>query len=86
MSGCGSPRGAQAAKRAGVGRVSPHRFRHACASLLFEHGRKIKQVQEWLGHHGASVTLRVYIHLVDRGVGTADFFDEVTGIGDDSCA
>lgn len=68
-----------AARAAGIGRVSPHMFRHTCASLLFEHGRNIKQVQEWLGHHDASITLRVYIHLVDRGVGDAAFFDQITG-------
>jgi integrase len=30
--------------------VSFHTFRHTCASLLFDDGRNIKQVQEWLGH------------------------------------
>lgn len=28
--------------------VSFHNFRHTCASLLFDEGRNIKQVQEWL--------------------------------------
>ena len=70
-----------AAAAAGLGRVSPHMLRHTCASLLFEHGRNIKQVQEWLGHHDAAVTLRVYIHLVDRGTGDAGFFDAITSPG-----
>ncbi len=30
--------------------VSFHTFRHTCASLLFEQGRNVKQVAEWLGH------------------------------------
>jgi integrase len=30
--------------------VNFHPFRHTCASLLFDAGRYIKQVQEWLGH------------------------------------
>jgi integrase len=57
--------------------VSFHTFRHTCASLLFEGGKNIKQVQEWLGHADPGFTLRTYVHLMDEGVGEADFFDEV---------
>jgi integrase len=53
-----------------------HTFRHTCASLLFEAGRNVKQVQEWLGHADASFTLRTYVHLMDEGVGDAQFMDE----------
>lgn len=49
--------------------VTFHTFRHTCASLLFEHGRNIKQVQEWLGHADPGFTLRTYVHLMDAGVG-----------------
>jgi integrase len=56
--------------------VSFHTFRHTCASLLFEAGRNVKQVAEWLGHADASFTLRTYVHLMDAGVGDADLFDE----------
>lgn len=56
--------------------VTFHTFRHTCASLLFEHGRNIKQVQEWLGHADPGLTLRTYVHLMDAGMGDADFFDE----------
>ena len=52
-----------------------HTFRHTCASLLFEEGRNVKQVAEWLGHADPSFTLRTYVHLMDAGVGDADFFD-----------
>ena len=55
--------------------VSFHNFRHTCASLLFEAGRNIKQVQEWLGHADPGFTLRTYVHLMDDGVGDADFLD-----------
>jgi integrase len=27
-----------------------HTFRHTCASLLFEAGKNVRQVSEWLGH------------------------------------
>jgi integrase len=59
--------------------VSFHTFRHTCASLLFEAGRNVKQVAEWLGHADPSFTLRTYVHLLDAGVGDAGFLDEVVG-------
>ncbi len=61
--------------------VSFHNFRHTCASLLFDDGRNIKQVQEWLGHADPGFTLRTYVHLMDDGVGDADFFDEAVAPG-----
>jgi integrase len=66
-----------AAESAGVPWVTFHVFRHTCASLLFEAGRDIKQVSAWLGHADAGFTLRVYVHLMDEGVGSAAFLDEV---------
>jgi integrase len=55
--------------------VTFHSFRHTCASLLFEAGRNVKQVSEWLGHADPGFTLRTYVHLMDAGVGDADFLD-----------
>jgi integrase len=49
--------------------VTFHTFRHTCASLLFDDGRNIKQIQEWLGHADPGFTLRTYVHLMDAGVG-----------------
>jgi integrase len=79
-------------ERAGLGRhdadgewrtwVGFHTFRHTCASLLFvggedgENRKDIKQVAAWLGHSDPSFTLRTYIHLMDDGIGDADFLDE----------
>lgn len=59
----------------GLGWVSPHTFRHTCASLLFAAGKNVKQVQEWLGHADPALTLRTYVHLLDEGLGDADFMD-----------
>jgi integrase len=59
-----------------------HTCRHTCASLLFAKGRNIKQVSDWLGDADLAFTLRTYVHLLDDGVGDADFFDvEVTTEG-----
>ena len=49
--------------------VTYHVFRHTCASLLFEEGRNVKQVADWLGHADPGFTLRTYVHLLDAGVG-----------------
>jgi Phage integrase family len=55
--------------------VSFHPFRHTCASLLFDAGRNIKQVQEWLGHADPDFSISTYVHLMDEGVGDAAFMD-----------
>jgi hypothetical protein len=58
--------------------VSFHAFRHTYASLLFEEGRNIRQVSEWLGHADPAFTLRTYVHLLDAGVGQGL---ELPGVG-----
>lgn len=67
------------AKRGGkeVVWISFHTFRHTCASLLFQEGRNVKQVADWLGHADPAFTLRTYVHLMDSGVGDAVFFDRL---------
>jgi integrase len=70
-----------ATEAAGLEWVTFHSFRHTCASLLFEAGRDVKQVAEWLGHADAGFTLKVYIHLMDGGVGDAAFMDEAVKVG-----
>lgn len=66
--------------------VSFHTFRHTCASLLFEQGRNVKQVQEWLGHSDPGFTLRTYVHLMDEGVGSAAFMDAAVRVSDPDAA
>jgi integrase len=60
---------------AGVPWVTFHTFRHTCASILFASGKNPKQVQVWLGHSDPGFTLRTYVHLIDDGLGDADFLD-----------
>jgi integrase len=61
--------------------VSFHNFRHTCASLLFANGKDIKQIQTWLGHADPAFTLRTYVHLLEDGVGSADFLDDAIEVG-----
>jgi hypothetical protein len=49
--------------------------------MLFEHGKNVKQVQEWLGHADPAFTLRTYVHLLDDGLGDADFLDGAVAAG-----
>jgi integrase len=51
-----------AAKAAGVV-VTSHAFRHFAASALISGGASVKQVQTFLGHASAVITLRTYAHL-----------------------
>jgi site-specific recombinase XerC len=70
-----------ATERAGVPWVSFHTFRHTCASMLFEQGKNIRVVAAWLGHSDPAFTLRTYVHLMDGGLGDADFLDRAVPEG-----
>jgi integrase len=53
-----------AAKRLGMDPVNAHQLRHTCASLLIRDGHaSVKQVQRFLGHATASMTLDTYASL-----------------------
>lgn len=51
-----------ACDEAGVGLTS-HSLRHFAASALISGGASVKQVQMFLGHSSATITLRTYAHL-----------------------
>jgi integrase len=61
--------------------VAFHAFRKACGSLLFAHGKTLKQVQGWLRHSNLTTTMNVYIDQVDDGLGSADVWDDILGAG-----
>ncbi|MGX5377616.1 site-specific integrase [Ligilactobacillus sp. LYQ135] len=53
-----------------------HGFRHTHASLLFEAGANIKQVQKRLGHTNVDVTLDIYTHITkDKTNEVVDLLD-----------
>jgi integrase len=58
-----------AAARAGVPWIGFHSFRHTCASMLIAQGKNPRQLAAWLGHADPAFTLRVYVHLMDDGLG-----------------
>lgn len=56
-------------------RITVHGFRHTHASLLFEAGATIKEVQVRLGHRDIKTTMNIYTHVTDNIKGkTADTF------------
>jgi integrase len=67
----------QATESAGLGKWSPHEFRHTAASLMISSGVPLKQVSEALGHSSISVTADVYGHLLAPSTATADAMAQV---------
>jgi len=52
-------------------RAGTHQLRHRYASVLLAGGVDIKALSEYLGHHDAGFTLRVYSHLMPSAEGRA---------------
>ena len=44
----------------------PHSLRHSFASNLFRHGVDIKIISELLGHSDISITLNIYVHVIEE--------------------
>lgn len=45
-------------------RLTPHTFRHTCASYLISQGLPIPAVSKHLGHSSPAVTMNVYAHMI----------------------
>ena len=48
----------------GMPKLSLHKLRHTCASILIDRGWNIKKIQYWLGHNDIKTTLDVYSHYI----------------------
>lgn len=49
-----------AAKRSGLGFVTPHVLRHSAAVWMAEGGRRMEEIAQYLGHSDSRITERVY--------------------------
>lgn len=49
-------------KETGIRRLSPHKMRHTCGTLLYEKCHDVFAVQKYLGHSNAIVTSKTYVH------------------------
>lgn len=56
-------------------RITVHQMRHSHASMLFEAGANVKDVQERLGHADIKTTMNIYTHVTTtQREKTADMF------------
>ncbi|WP_066321354.1 site-specific integrase [Bacillus sp. FJAT-29814] len=53
-------------KKHNLHKITIHGLRHTHASLLFEAGASIKEVQERLGHSDFQMTMTIYTHVTDH--------------------
>lgn len=51
---------------AGVRRIRFHDLRHSCATLLYEQGVPLENIQDVLGHSSPTVTKMIYIEVTKR--------------------
>jgi integrase len=51
-----------AVKAAGVRHIKLHAARHTCATLMHLQGVPVAVIAAWIGHKGASLTMRLYAH------------------------
>lgn len=47
-------------------KIAIHGFRHNFASLLFESGASVKEVQDRLGHSDIQTTMNIYAHVTEK--------------------
>ncbi|HEM1562118.1 TPA: tyrosine-type recombinase/integrase, partial [Listeria monocytogenes] len=58
-------------------KITSHGFRHTHASLLFEAGASLKDVQERLGHADIQTTSNIYTHVTqEKKDSTASLFSD----------
>jgi len=57
-------------KRAGVFKVTPHKYRHTAATMLAQQGEDTLVIQQALGHE-SPVTTAIYTHLREEDIASA---------------
>ena len=40
-----------------------HDLRHSCASILYDKGWDLKDIQTWIGHANIKTTANIYTHI-----------------------
>ena len=56
-----------AAAKAGVRHISPHKLRHTAATMMLNNGVDIRTIQEVLGHSTIATT-QIYTHVANNDV------------------
>lgn len=50
----------------GLTKMRFHDLRHSCASILYDKGWNVKDIQEWLRHADIETTMNIYTHISDQ--------------------
>ena len=50
-------------KNNGLDIIRFHDLRHSTASIMYDMGCDIKEIQHWLGHADIETTLQIYTHI-----------------------
>ena len=50
-------------KRHGLSQIGFHDLRHSTASIMYDMGCDVKEIQYWLGHADIETTLQIYTHI-----------------------
>ena len=58
------------AKKAGVEKANPHKFRRTCATMALRRGMQLIQVSKMLGHEEVSTT-QIYLDLSEDELAAA---------------
>jgi len=59
-------------KKHGLKKIRFHDLRHSTASILYDKGWSLKDIQEWLGHADIETTGNIYTHIsIQRKQATA---------------
>jgi integrase len=53
-------------ERAGVRRIRFHDLRHSCATILYDLGVPIEQIQDVLGHSSPTITKTIYVEATRK--------------------
>jgi integrase len=50
----------------GLPKMRLHDLRHSCASILYDKGWNVKDIQEWLRHSDIETTMNIYTHISEQ--------------------
>lgn len=69
-------------KAAGVPKIRVHDLRHTCATLLWEAGKDMKEIQAQLRHGSLATTAGTYMHFTrEKALGNVAAMDSMFGAG-----
>jgi integrase len=69
-------------KRAGLRHIRLHDARHSCGTALHLRNVPMAVIAQWLGHHDASVTAKIYVHSQpDALTGASAVLGQVVSFG-----